>query len=136
MYTPTEYMYAVNLKFNMSEPLKAMLGAFPLAEELVLFSKPVQTFESALGGAADFSKALCDSLEQKKLGKYGVSIKRNKSKISLELDEESEEFDPSEWRDDELMKIWVYDVTNKNDPIAVCLTQVMQRPSDTAQVLN
>jgi hypothetical protein len=135
MYTPIEYVYAVNLKFNMNDQLKAMLSVFPLAEELVLFSKPAATFETALGQAADFSRALCDSLEKKKLGKYGVHIKRNQSKISMEIGDEGT-FEPADWREDELMKIWVYDFTDKNDPIAVCLTQVMQRQSTTSHTLN
>src|SRR5574343_723620 len=130
MYNPTEYLYAVNLKFTRTEPLNAMLSAFPLAEELVLFSKPSESFESILGQAAQFSKNLCDSLEQKKLGKYGVNIKRNTAKVSLDVgDDSAESFDPADWRDDELMKIWVYDVTNKNEPIAVGLTQILQRSS-------
>ncbi len=137
MYTPTEFLYAVNLKFDMNQQLRALLGSFPMAEELVLFSKPTDSFESVVHQAARFSKGLCDSFEQKKLGKYGINIKRNTSKVALDVDEGSQEnFDPSEWRDDELMKIWVYDVTNKDEPIAVCLTQVLQRQSNTSQVLN
>jgi hypothetical protein len=129
------YKFAVNLKFMEIDSMHGALPSFAKAEELLIISKLYDTAEEAKNDAVDVLHGLCETLEKKKLGVFKLDIERNLLKVpgledeeeTEELRAEAEEFDEEEWADNELLKMWIYEIeSNPSMIIPVALVQLFE----------
>lgn len=144
MYSQQTYRFVVNLKFMEIESMKGLLGSFQNAEELHVVSKNYDSLEETLNDAGTVTEDLRNQLQALKLGNFKIDVQRNFELVEVDEEEQTEElateleeYDPEEWRENEVMKIWLYEVDSHPELIIpVALIQIFRDTDTQTRVLS